>query len=107
MTPTITLKDKIFTITLMRAGKPVVYKFTRMYHIILYSENETDLDPSQREKIVGPAFNGVVYWIDVCFIEQHYIWISKEEFDILYPMLSSIYDHIHMTVIDDLIHSQN
>ena len=89
MLPTLTLKYNIYTLTLIREGKPLVYKFSRRYHVIIYHTDETSLEPSEREKILGPAFDGIIYWIDVSFPgERQFIWISKDEFDILEPILA-------------------
>jgi hypothetical protein len=91
MSPSITLKENIYTIALVRDSKPVVYEFTRRYHLIIYHANERSLAPSYREKILGPAFDGIIYWIDVSFPgERHFIWISKDEFEVLQPMMEEI-----------------
>jgi len=91
MLPTFTLKYNIYTLTVIREGKPLVYKFTRRYHVIIYHTDETSLEPSEREKILGPAFDGIVYWIDVSFPgERQFIWISKDEFMVLQPLMEDI-----------------
>ena len=85
---TVTLRDNVYTFTLIRESKRVVYEFTRMYCIILCAEKESNLEVHTRDKILGPAFDGILYWIDVSFPgERRFFWLSKEDFDILEPML--------------------
>lgn len=93
------MNDNIYTITLIRDAKPIVYKFTRRYHVIIYHANETSLEPSEREKIIGVSFEGIIYWIDVSFPgERQFIWISKNEFELLQPMLEDIDDKEYNTL---------
>lgn len=97
----VTLKDNIYTFTLIRDSKKVVYEFTRAYCIILCMEKEANLELDTREKILGPAFDGMLYWIDVGFPgEWRAFWLSEEEFDILEPMLIEEENKHHYDMID-------
>ena len=58
----------------------------------IHGNDERIILPADRAKIEGPAFEGVLYYICVEPFqgEDILIWLSKEEFDILDPMLMEI-----------------
>ena len=105
MPPTLTFKDNTYTFTLLRDDKEVVHKFNRTYHVIVCGELETSVLIPARAKILGPAYDGKLYWIDATRFkgEETFIWLSKEEFEILYPMYKHIEDQIYYNEFNDSI----
>ena len=110
MLPTITFdynKNKTYTFTLWRDGKKVVHEF-QGFSVTINEENETIIHgfssvgihgideriilPTDRVKLNGPAFDGVLYYICAQTFkgEDSMIWLSKEEADVLQPMLDEI-----------------
>lgn len=92
--PTLTYDDDAFyTFTVMREGKKVVYQLDS-FRITIAFANEKDMAPSRREKILGPAYDGVVYYIYLLDRERNdkYFWLSKEEYDIFFPIYFKIED---------------
>ena len=115
MLPTLTFdksKNDTYTITLWRDGKEVVHQFkgfsvsindsyesviSGASSITLHVADEVSLLPSDRAQIDGPAFDGLVYYIWVTPFQGHdiLIWLSKEEHEILEPILAEIKDTIY------------
>lgn len=112
MLPTISYDhDKGYTFTLWRDEKHVVHEF-KNFSVTLDENHETIVNgfsslaihgiherimpPQDLAKIGGPACDGVFYYI--CAVpyrgEDRIIWLSKEEYDILLPILHDIQDDI-------------
>jgi len=108
MLPTVTIDTEgAYTFTLMREGKEVIHTF-KSFSITVNEKYETvingvssvwvhvidedSMKPEERKKINGPAFEGQLYYIRAqpCQGEDILIWLSKEEFDILEPMMDDI-----------------
>lgn len=96
-----------YTFTLWRDHQKIVHEFEGFSVMIneffetiingvssvkLHIIPESILEPEQREKIDGPAFNGDLYYICAkpFYGDDILIWLSKEEFDILQPMMNTI-----------------
>jgi len=109
MLPTVTFNDdnEIYKFTLLRDNKKQVHQFKRfsvsvndsndtVIHGIssvgIYEIDESVLEPHERPKFDGPAFDGKLYYISAQPFEgdEIFIWLSKEEFQILQPMLDDI-----------------
>jgi hypothetical protein len=85
---TIVFDNNEYTITLIREGKKVEYKFLASCGTLCI-EKEADVMPDVREKIIGSAFDGMLYYIyfhSISGKDETHIWLSKEEFDILDPL---------------------
>ncbi len=97
MLPTVIFDNSDYTyiFTLLRDGKKVVHEFKGS--VVIDNKAEDLIKPADRAKIDGPAFDGKFYYI--CFQQNQddydLIWLSKEEFDILDPMLDEIEDDIY------------
>jgi len=92
MQPTISYEDNCYTFTLYRDEKKVVYELKDASVVEIHGVNECFWTPEDRAKIDGPACNGFIYYI----YAEHYngessmFWLSKEETDLLPPILESI-----------------
>jgi len=98
MQPTVSYEkeNNNYIFSLLRDGKEVVHAFKDAFATISYG-NEKSIPPSQLAKMNGPSYDGWTYHI---YVQQHhaekdteeiFIWISKEEFEILQPVLESIH----------------
>jgi hypothetical protein len=96
MQPTVSYENNNYTFSLLRNGKEVVHAFKDAFATISYG-NEKSIPSSQLAKMNGPSYDGWTYHI---YVQQHhaekdteeiFIWISKEEFEILRPVLESIH----------------
>lgn len=101
--------NKGYTFTLWRDEKQVVHEF-KGFSVTLDENHETIVNgfssvsihgihesimlPEDLNRIGGPACDGVFYYIyAVSFgTEDRMIWLSKEEYDILLPILHDIQD---------------
>jgi hypothetical protein len=107
MLPTLTFKDEIYTFTLRRNGKKVIHEFgsypvlvkdqdKSVIHgvsfVTIGSIEERTILPAARAKIDGPAFDGILYYICAQPFqgEDIVIWLSKEESEVLQPILDDI-----------------
>jgi hypothetical protein len=107
MLPTLTYENKTYTFTLWRDGKKLVHEF-KDFSVSVNDKNETIIHgfssvgihgiderialPEDRERINGPACEGVFYYIYAQAYqgEDSMIWLSKEEADVLQPILDDI-----------------
>jgi len=106
MLPTLTYEKEVYTFTLMRKGNKQVYKFknypttnpsdeTIIYGISsvgVYVIDESVLKPEERAKFDGPTIDSKLYYISAQPFEgeEIFVWLSKEEFGILQPILDDI-----------------
>jgi hypothetical protein len=95
MQPTVSEENNDYTFTLWRDGKQVVHTFKDACVILSYG-TEKSIPAAQLAKMNGPSYNGWTYHI---YVQQHhadkntediFIWLSKEEFYTLSPMLDII-----------------
>ena len=96
MSPTVTFEEDSYIFTLVREDKEVVYKINAS-HAFTCARNEKDMNPSERAKIDGPAFNGILYYVHAWYDEnkESFTWLSKEEYDIIDPVLTDINDDLY------------
>ena len=94
MQPTLTHENNDYVFTLWRDGKEVVHAFKDALAAVSYG-NEKSIPVNQLAKMNGPSYDGWTYHI---YVQQHhaerdteeiFIWLSKEEFETLWPMLES------------------
>jgi hypothetical protein len=108
MLPTITFdEDNGYTFTLWRDGKKILHEFkgfsvtidekhetivNGFSSVAIHSVNEDIWTPEDHARIGGPACDGVFYYIYAVPYsgEDIMIWLSKEEFNILTPVLDDI-----------------
>jgi len=81
-----TYNDGIYTVTLQRQTK-ILYNLEG-YHLLALPESTASY---YREKVLGPAYDGMLYMFYKGPGDPDYIWLSKEEYDTLLP----IYNEIH------------
>jgi len=100
MLPTLVHEDGIYTFTLWRDGKKVVHTL-KGFCVGVHSEPEDGLQPSLRAKVDGPSFDGILYyiWVEEFNGDENFIWISKNEFELL--------DAILIEITEDLYESQS
>lgn len=79
-------EDGLYTITLFRETK-VVYQL-KDYHLLAVPESTAT---AYREKVLGPAYDGILYMFYKGPGDPEYLWLSKEEYD----TLIQIYNEIH------------
>ena len=93
MSHTVIFKEGSYIFTLIREDKKVVYMINAS-DAFTCARNEKDMKPSERAKINGPAFNGVLYYINAWYHDnkESFFWLSKEEYDIIDPALMDIND---------------
>ena len=110
MLPTVIFnEDKGYTFTLWRDGNKIVHDF-KNFSVTIDENNETVINgfssvaihgiheqlttPEDHTRIGGPPCDGVFYYI--CAVpysgEDRMVWLSKEEYDILLPILHDIQD---------------
>jgi hypothetical protein len=94
MQPTVSKENNTYTFTLWREGK-VIHEFKDACVIISYG-NEMSIPINQLAKMNGPSYNGWTYHI---YVQQHhaekntediFIWLYKEDFETLWPILDKI-----------------
>ena len=93
MLPSLTYEKEAYIFTLMRNGNKQVYKFGHgISSVGVYVIDESVLKPEERAKFVGPTIDGKLYYISAKPFEgeEIFIWLSKEEFEILEPILDDI-----------------
>jgi hypothetical protein len=115
MLPTVTFdanKNDTYTFTLWRDGKKVVHEFkgfsvsiNRAYETVIHGASSVGIHgvdenictPEDRAKIEGPAFEGVFYYICAQPFqgECSMIWLTKEEFEVLDPILNDIQEELY------------
>jgi hypothetical protein len=93
MQPTISYdKDKGYTFTLWRDEKKVVHEFNDTSLVEIHGVAECFWTPEDRARVDGPASNGFINYIysETYGGEVSMFWISKEEADLLGPILYDI-----------------
>ena len=94
MQPTLTHENNDYIFTLWRDCKEVVYSFKDAFATVSYG-NEKSIPVNHLAKMNGPSYDGWTYHI---YVQQHhadrcseeiFIWLSKKEFETLWPMLES------------------
>lgn len=91
---TMTFKDGFYTITLMREER-VVYELEEK-RMSLESSDDDTMPASTRKKILGPSYDGCVYFIREIVdrregIYRHF-WLSKEEYYTILPLYMELGD---------------
>ena len=95
MQPTVSHENNNYTFRLWREGKEVVHTFEDACVMLSYG-NEKSIPADQLAKMNGPSYDG---WTHHIYVQQHhvdknteeiFIWLSKEEFETLWPILESI-----------------
>jgi hypothetical protein len=89
--PTVSHESNTYTFTLWRDGKEVTHAFKDACVILSYG-NEKSIPAAQLAKMNGPSYEGWTYHI---FVnprdgDETFIWLSKDEFEALQPMIESI-----------------
>jgi hypothetical protein len=93
MQPTISYEqDKGYTFTLWRDEKKVVYELNDASLVEIHGVAEVFWTSEDRAKVDGPASNGFIHYIysEKYSGEVSMVWLSKEEADILGPILYDI-----------------
>jgi len=86
---TVTYKDGIHTVTLVRE-KNVVYEL-KNYFLCAVPESTASY---YRDKVQGPAYDEMLYFIYKAAPDPEYLWLHKEEYDSLWPMWEKIEEAI-------------
>ena len=95
MLPSVSYEKNNYTFTLMRDGKEVLHTFNDAFATVSYG-NKNSIPAFHLKKMNGPSYDGWTYHI---YVQQHhkerdteeiFIWISKEEFETLWPILESL-----------------
>lgn len=95
MQPTVSKENNDYNFTLWRDGKEILHTFKDAFATVCFG-NEKSIPASQLAKMNGPSYDGWTYHI---YVQQHYkerdteeifIWISKEEFETLWPILEGL-----------------
>ena len=95
MQPTISHEKNDYVFRLWREGKEVVHTFKDACVTLSYG-TEKSIPVNHLAKMNGPSYNGWTYHI---YVQQHhadrsseeiFIWLSKEEFETLWPILEGI-----------------
>jgi len=95
MIPRLTFENRIFTFILMRDGKEVVCHFKDSF-VVVSLGNEKSIPASHLARMNGPSYNGWTYHIYAQHnyedrdSDESFIWLSKEEFDILSPIYEDL-----------------
>lgn len=84
---TVTYKDLIYTVTLFRETT-VVYYLNSFWHLLAVPESGASY---YREKVLGPAYDGMIYMFYRFGLYSEYLWLSKEEYDILLPIWNDLH----------------
>jgi hypothetical protein len=94
MSSTVTFHEKVYTFTLWRDDKKVVHEFKNVSTLGIHGVDERIALPEDRAKIDGPSCEGVFYYIYAEHYDGEYsmMWLSKDEADVLTPMLDAIKD---------------
>jgi len=87
-------ENKTYTLTLWRDEKKVVHEFKNVSTVGIHGVEESIALPEDHVKINGPSCDGVFYyiWAEHYNGEDTMIWLSKDEADLLTPMLDDIKD---------------
>lgn len=95
MQPTVSKENNDYTFTLWRNDEKVVHTFKDAFATLSYGD-EKSIPASQLAKMNGPSYHGWTYHI---YVQQHhaersseeiFIWLSKEDFETLWPIFDSI-----------------
>jgi hypothetical protein len=94
MQPTVSEENNIYTFTLWRNNEKVIHTFKDACVTLSYG---TEMSiPAAHFKKMSPSYDGWSYHI---YVQQHhadrsseeiFIWLSKEEFETLWPILEGI-----------------
>ena len=102
MLPNVTYDDntQTYSFTLWRDNKKVTHDL-KGFLVGLHASPEADVFHAHRVKIDGPAFDGDLHYI---FVEdfdgnETFIWVSKNEFELLEAMVDEIKDRIYHDVL--------
>jgi hypothetical protein len=82
---TLSYKDGVYTVTLFRE-MTVVYELEG-YFLLAVPESSASY---YREKVLGPAYDGMIYMFYKAAPNPDYLWLSKEEHDTLLPLWDSL-----------------
>jgi hypothetical protein len=82
---TLSYKDGVYTITLFRKAT-VIYNLDGYLMLAVPESSAT----YYREKVDGPAYNGMLYMFYKAAPESDYLWLSKEEYDTLLPLWDKV-----------------
>ena len=83
----VTDKDGNYTVTLLRETT-VVYYLNSFWHLLAVPESGASY---YREKVLGPAYDGMIYMFYRFGLNPDYLWLSKEEYDILLPIWNDLH----------------
>jgi len=87
MQPTLTFENNTYIFTLFHEDKKIIHEFKDCF-VLVSVGNEKSIPASHLAKILGPSYDGWFYHIYVQSREgeEMFIWLSKEEFEILEPI---------------------
>jgi len=87
MAHTVTYNDLVYTVTIFRETK-IVYYLNSFWHLLAVPESTT---AAYRDKILGPAYDGMLYMFYRSALHTEYLWLSKEEYDTLLPIWNDLH----------------
>ena len=95
MQPTVSKEKNDYTFTLWRNEEKIIHTFKDAFATVSYGD-EKSIPAAQLAKMNSPSYDGWTYHI---YVQEHhaerdteeiFIWISKEEFELLWPVLERI-----------------
>jgi len=90
MTATILIEGMYYIITIIRNGEEKKFKFLHDT-IVLCTKEENKISSYERQKIKGPAHDGILNFIyaeSQADIPEMYIWITKDELWTIYEIVN-------------------